>query len=258
MKLTTRILMLGLSIGGLLLASMPAKADFFDNFDSYNTTTDFQGAWTTTVGTGFSLNSTNVSSPNSVWNPTTNAATSRHQMPTIDALNVDFSFDFYDSTTANARDFGQMYSKNGNWANATQNILRIGKYNTITTSKYYGYIFLSSGVILGDGATSLTSGYFALGGAADRSVGWHEARITGEPDTANTGMALYKFYIDGVLGGSISNARDFDFDFVVLGSGATSPNALLYDNVQVTSLVPEPSALGLGLLALAFVRAKRR
>lgn len=250
-----------------LLASMvfvPSTAPgFFDNFDGYADTAAFEAAWMDSTGPGLSLNTTTYASgPNAVWNPgyVTNAAASRRQFTPVDALKLEFSFSFYDSTTDNGRDYAQLYSKNGAWANATANILRIGKYNSITTSKYYGYTFLSSGVILGDGATSLTSGYFALGGAANRSVGWHEARITGEADPDHAGMALYKFYIDGVLGGSLANAADRDFDWIVLGSGLTSASAIVFDDVRFEA-IPEPSAplLGfLGMVALVCLRRLRR
>lgn len=259
MKIALRFLCLGFFLAAMPRVS-PAASVLFDNFDSYANNADFNAAWTINAASGLSLDTVDfVSFPNSAVNPTyTNAASSREQMAPVDALLLNFSFRFYDYTGVNSRDYAQLYSRAGNsWTDPVNNILRIGKYNSIATSKYYGYIFLSSGVTPGDGASALASGWFALGGAADRSVGWHEAQIIGEADPANAGKALYLFYIDGVLGGSLANATAPNYNWAVLGSGLTTASPIAFDDVSVAA-IPEPSAFVLSLLGMAALVYRRR
>lgn len=263
MKIATRILCLGIFLAGMPLVSRSAPV-LFDNFDTYADTAAFDTVWTDNAGAGLSLNTaTFASSPNSVWNANyaTAVASSREHMTAVSAFTLNFSFDFYDYTgQANSRDYAHLYSRNGDlFTGGLNNILRIGKYNNITTTKYYGYSYLISGVIAGNGASdpALSGGWFALGGAPDRSIGWHEARITGEADPLNPGRAIYKFYIDGVLGGSLANAAAPDYNWVVLGSGLTTASAIAFDNVSVVA-VPEPSALLFGLLGMAAVVCLKR
>ncbi len=76
----------------------------------------------------------------------------------------------------------------------------------------------------GDGATAPAGTWFQLGGAGDKSIGWHNARILGMADLGNPGMVRYEFYIDGLLGGSVANLNDrsVSFNWLVLGSGLTT------------------------------------
>lgn len=241
-----------------------ASADLFDNFDSYANKAAFDAAWTVSVGTGLDLNTVEfVSGPNSIKNPGTLAQQSRRAMTPMAANILDFSFSFYDYQTGNSRDYGMVYSRAGGgaWTDGLNNLLAIGKNNNITTTKYYGRVSTATGAVYGDGAASVTATWFALTGAADRSVGWHTARITGENDLISPGMVLYKFYIDGVLGGSVRNVANVNYNWTVMGSGlSTSPQPLAFDNVAVTA-TPEPgtfafAALGIG--TLLFLRKFRR
>ncbi len=94
---------------------------------------------------------------------------------------------------------------------------------------------------------------------AHRSTGWHDAEITGEADPLNAGKAIYRFYIDGVLGGSLSGAAAPSYNWLVLGSGLTTASPIAFDNVDVL-VVPEPSALAFGFLGAAALlyRGRRR
>ena len=243
--------------------TLTAQADLYDNFDSYANDAAFDAAWTVSVGTGLDLNTAEfVSGPNSVKNPGTTAQQSRIAMTPVAANLLDFSFSFYDYQTGNSRDYGMVYSRAGGgaWTDSLNNLLAIGKNNNITTTKYYARVSTATGAVYADGAASVTATWFALGGAADRSVGWHTAQITGEDDPNNAGKVLYNFYIDGILGGSVGNVANLNYNWTVLGSGlSTAPNGLAFDNVSV-STVPEPSSLGfvaLGLGVLAMVRKFR-
>jgi hypothetical protein len=240
-------------LSATLALTATAAADFSDNFDSYADNTAFAAAWTINAGPGLVLNTAEyVSAPNSVVNPSTNAASSRMQIADISASLLDYSFQFYDySGQANSRDYGMLYSRAGagGWGDGLNNLLAIGKNNNIVTTKYYGRVSTSATAIYGDGASTPVSTWFALGGAADRSIGWHTAEITGAPDPNNAGMVIYKFYVDGVLGGSVANVADFNYNWVVLGSGLTTATPIAFDDVNVMT-IPEPSTLVLGLLGM--------
>ena len=259
----TKSLFVGVAISALLIQN--AKADFYDNFDSYADSTAFGAAWTDTVGTGLELNTAEfVSGPNSVKNPGTTAQQSRIAMPNKSATDISFSFSFYDYSTANARDYGMVYSRAGGgaWTDGLNNLLAIGKFNTIAGTRYYGRVSTATGGIYGDGASTPASTWFQLGigvsGYPVPSVGWHTAEITGTPDPINSGKVIYKFYIDGILGGSVANLNSVDYNWVVLGSGlSTAPSGIAFDDVTVSS-VPEPSAFAFTAVALGALVAIRR
>jgi hypothetical protein len=235
-----------------LALTATARADFSDNFDSYADNTAFAAAWTINAGAGLVLNTAEyVSAPNSVVNPGTAAASSRIQMANIPASQLDYSFEFYDYSIDYSRDYGMAYSRAGagGWGDGLNNLLAIGKFNNIVTTKYFGRVSTSATAVYGDGASTPVSTWFALGGGPDRSVGWHTAEITGAPDPNNAGMVIYKFYIDGVLGGSVANVADFNYNWVVLGSGLSTTTPIAFDDVSVVT-IPEPSALVLGLLGV--------
>jgi hypothetical protein len=259
-RMNQRLLFSGVVLTTLAFDS--AKADLFDNFDGYADKAAFDAAWTVSVGTGLTLTNQFLSSPNAVVNPGTLAQQSRHAMAPISSSILDFSFSFYDFQTGNSRDYGMVYSRAGGgaWTDSLNNLLGIGKNNNITTSSYYGRVSTATGAVYGDGAASVTATWFALTGAANRSVGWHTARITGADDPNNAGKVIYYFYIDDVLGGSVGNLSGFDYNWTVLGSGlSTAPIGIAFDDLAVTT-VPEPSTVSLvmlGMGALLLVRKFR-
>src|SRR5205807_5919009 len=105
----TLLLTVGAVAASLTLA---ARADLFDNFDSYTSTADFNAAWLANVGTGLALDATDFySGPNSVKNPGTAAQSSRRSMSGVAAHSLDFTFRFYDFDGGNARDYGMLYSR---------------------------------------------------------------------------------------------------------------------------------------------------
>ncbi len=121
----------------------------------------------------------------------------------------------------------------GNPSGTLQQILAVGHYGSVTTTKYDGRVAFGG------------PNWFALDdpAAPDRSVGWHEARILG----SLAGLtAQYQFYIDGILSKTVSSTVTDPFNWVVMGSGLTSIYGMWYDDVLVT--VPEPSTFALSLL----------
>jgi len=240
------------TIGSVLAFS--ARADLYDNFDSYADQAAFDAVWTTQVGGGVDLyTGQSVSAPNSVMNPSTAAGQSWQLMAPINATLLDFSYDFYDFDASNsARDSAMAYSRAGNaWSDGLNQILVIGKYNNIAGTKYFGRVAFASGATYGDGIGTVASTWFQLNAASpDKSVGWHTARILGMADPVNVGMVRYEFYLDGILGGSVNNVNNslVGFNFAVLGSGlSTAPSPIAIDNVSFVT-VPEPSSITLCLL----------
>ena len=138
---------------------------------------------------------------------------------------------------------------------ALEQLFAIGKYNTTTlagdtfdATKYQARVVYGS-----------TAGWFNLNaeGAPSRSTGWHEFAIErmGDGTTLN-------FYVDGILGRSITGATAANLDTVTLGFGTSSTTSngdTFYDGVAC--VVPEPSTLALSLmggLGMAAWRARRR
>jgi hypothetical protein len=240
-----------LAIGSTL--AMNTRADLIDNFDSYTSQAQFEAVWTDSTGTGLTLNTAEFdSSPNSVKNPGTAAQASRQFFSPINASSISISYDFYDYDAGNgARDFLQVQARSGTeFTGGLANLLAIGKYNTISGTKYYGRVSTATGAVYGDGAGTPVSTWFQLSASSpDKSVGWHSATILGMDSTAFSGKVRYEFYIDGILGASVDNLNAVDYNWAVLGSGlSTAPSGIAFDNVAIIQVVPEPSAAALALL----------
>ncbi len=226
-----------------------SQAVFMDNFDSYADQAALNASWTP-QGTAMTLATDQFeSSPKSIYQGTV-AQQSWKNVPAADQValrDIDFSFDFYDpnGTGSLARTYGMIYSRAGNnWADGLNQILAIGKYNGLATTKYSGRIAFGS------------LNWFSLDAATspDRSVGWHTARIQGDGATAPT----LTFSIDGAVGKTVTLTQaqgDVIMNFVVMGSGLTSTHGMWYDNVEVA---PDPATLALlGLGGLMFARRRR-
>lgn len=128
-------------------------------------------------------------------------------------------------------------------------LLAAGMYNTVTApgelysaTKYKGRVLAGS-----------WTGWFNLNapGAPDRSVGWHRFDI--ERLSGGTTVA---FFVDGILGRTVTGVTDVSWDTVMIGSTGSGSSALeaYVDGVSV-SLVPEPVTFalvaGLGLAGFA-------
>lgn len=237
-----------LVIAGCLAFASASQAAFLDNFDSYADQAAFNASWTGT--SQMTLTSDRfVSSPNSIYQGT--AAQQSYKNIAADSValrDMDFSFDFYDETGTGslARTYGMVYSRGTNptdpWTATLNQIVAVGKYNGIATTKYSARIAFGS------------LNWFNLDDGPDRSVGWHTARVKGDGAVAPT----LTFSIDGITGKTVALTQaqgDALINYVVMGSGLTSTHGMNYDNVGV---VPDPATLlFLGLGSLLFARRRR-
>jgi hypothetical protein len=268
--MSTRILLSAFGIGAALTLS--ARADFFDNFDSYANQSAFNASWTVDTGAAgiLALEGTNAfSSPNAIMQSTTVATRLYHAMPNIAGDQLDFSFQF-EIGSASTRDFAQVYSRAGSaWTSGLNGALSFGTFNTTAAGKFaarFTQATPANGAIFGDGATIIsstdTTGWFALSISRTTNV-WHLMEVKGSLDPNHSGKAMYSFYVDGVLGGSIANAPDSIFNFGVLGgansTGSGTPAILSYYDDFNVSTVPEPATLGFALVgALGFALSRFR
>mgnify|MGYP000109058063 CR=1 FL=1 len=235
----------------LTVACACSAGAFTENFDSYADQAAFNAVWGNSGSPVALSNNQWVSSPNSVYQGTA-AVQSRILLSNpVPAQQLKFSFMFYDETGTGslARAYGMVYARSGNlWTDSLQQIIAVGKYNSVATTKYFARIaFGSLNWFVLDAPTS-----------PDRSVGWHKAEVIGAVDPNDPTKAQLSFYIDGQLGKTVGGVANSVFNFVVLGSGLTSTHGMYFDDVSV---VPEPGsllALGSGLVGMAGLLLRRR
>jgi hypothetical protein len=125
-------------------------------------------------------------------------------------------------------------------------LLAIGKYNTVTKAgEVYNGTKYQARVTFGTDA-----GWFNLDGpgSPNRSVGWHKFTIERLADDTTI-----NFYVDDILSETFTSATAASWDTVILGPGlgSTVGNAWI-DGLSVDNgvVIPEPSAVVLGLMAL--------
>jgi PEP-CTERM motif len=254
-----------ITIGAALALS--ARADFFDNFDSYTTgSLNNQGGWVVDTGTLNVTSANSVSAPNSVvWASSASSRAHRAVGGSGElASKIDFSFQFND--VGATRDFNSLYAYSGGWLSGLQTVVAIGDFNTGVTGKYMGRYSAITGAVYGDGAVATTGdggtgGWFSLTGAANKVNGWHLFDVQGSVDPDHAGKAKLWYYVDGVLGGSVANLPDYSLTWATIGGavsvGITGGNT---DDYSV-GVVPEPSTAALAILggsALALGVISRR
>lgn len=231
--------------------SAGAQNIWTDNFDSYADQAAFNSVWATSA-TAMTLDTdgtpTPVSSPNTIAQGTA-AQQSRRAFTSVAPTDIDFSFSFYDEmgTGSLARTYGMIYARGGagGWGDALQQLVAVGKYNSVSSPKYFARVAFSS------------SNWFVLAAGPDRSVGWHTARVLG-----NAGTSSFDFYIDNILSGSAPiGVPTATFNWVVMGSGLSSTHGMNFDDVSIGKIVPEPGsllALGAGLFGFTGLMFRRR
>ena len=201
-----------------------AQPQLADDFESYTNQAAFDAVWSVPAGqTTMLFTSTNRSYPsgtNSIFQrgggTVTNSAY-RALSSSVWTTNLYYRFYFYDAGAS--RSFGRVQGYDGGtWGGTLLQLLAIGRYNTISTTKYHGRQALGL-VTTEDGASAPASTWFTL--AINRSGGWHKAEIVGgtKPET---GEYRYRYYIDDVLGGSSIEASLREFNFAVLGAGLSA------------------------------------
>jgi hypothetical protein len=237
---------LALIVGALAVVaaviSSQAQSVFSDDFESYADQAAFDASWTPRTTAMLLSTAQKHSGTNSILQDATALKSVKPLSAHVTSENLYLSCWFRDGSGGNsARSFITVEGRatDGDYTSSLVQLVAIGRYNNITGSKYYGREANGSGGGTSEGATAMTATWFQLGGAANKSTGWHRAEIAGVrmPDLS----IKYRFYIDGVLGGACTDAGgNRDFNFVACGSFSTSTDTTYFDDVKVESLTMVP------------------
>ena len=233
-----------------------------DNFDGYADQAAFVAAWPQVGATASgTLSTTNPSSsPNSINYATTTQRNEKvfSESGTVSSTNVlIFSFDFFDSNAA-LNPYRQFANLQDSLAPASSGqLVSMGLNNNQVSTDSGGNYYM--GRILGytpTGDAGAASGsYFKLNlpGAPLRSTGWHNLSVA-------ISDVDFKFYVDGILSEVVPQGAFAlrSYDVVRLGSGLTATASANFDNVSITTVVPEPMGGGLALAGIGLLAVGRR
>jgi len=239
-------------IGGIALTLHAASAQvlFSDDFEAG------MGNWTMASSTLDWSSAQNVVPVGGQYSALLNSSLDRMYHNLGSELSGAFIVSYYLYDDAATRAYGEVRSDAGAGYNdgALQQLFAIGKYSSVTfpgdtydATKYQGRVTFGANV-----------GWFNLNeaGVPSRSAGWHRFDIERLSDESTI-----NFYVDGVLGRTITGATIASIDTIVLGSVAAGSSAgdAYFDGVLLT--VPEPSttalfAVGGGLLLWGLIRRR--
>jgi len=250
MKILTTLLIIGGTVALWIPTAGAQKGVFYDNFESGTLDN-----WTATYGTPLTINHGNADPLGGMYSAHASSQGDRmHHNLIADNGGVEVSGAswltafIYDSGESSSRwrvqalgYSGTGLPNGGTTADGTlTQLLAIGKYATVTLpgeiwdgTKYQGRVTFGS-----------STGYFNLDapGAPSRSPGWHKFTIQRLADETTI-----NFYVDDILGRTITGATAQGWDTITMGYGAGSfPDEVWYDGIRV--MIPEPSALGLWLI----------
>jgi hypothetical protein len=237
-----------LMVTGLVFAvgagSGKAVVVFEDDFESGSLLPN----WNVASGTAFTIDNTMNAVPAGGTFSALDSSTAQRMYHSLDYEadgTSSFTVWIYDNGVT-TRAIAQVHAFVGPFSPANvglQQCLGIGKYNGVTMpgevwdgSYYQGRVLYPSA----------TMGWFNLNapGAVERSPGWHKFTILRRAD--NTTI---NFYVDGVLGRTISGAKAATWDSVTLGLGAGSTAGnCWYDGVQITESSPAEQITDLSTL----------
>jgi hypothetical protein len=239
----------GLTVG---VAASNAAVVFSDDFESG------LGSWTQAPASGnpnITLETDQAVSPTHSAKSVASGSRIYHNLgqEVSNSAGVSATFYIYDDTMT--RSFAQVlgYSGAGYTSGTLQNLLAIGKYNTVTMpgevfagTKYQARIANGTGM-----------GWFNLNGAGspNRSTGWHKFTVEVLSDGVTT-----NWYVDDILSRTIvapSALPDWDSITLGFGTNSSSNGNTWYDDVSL-STVPEPAACGLLALGLVGAVSRRR
>lgn len=250
---TFRLVLLAGCVAGYLAQAASAQTIFSDNFESGNL-----NLWTASGTSPLVIDNTQNAAPGGgSFSAYANLSLNRmHRNIIADNGGAEVSgwstltAWIYDSTMTRPYVQALSYSgtglpNGGTVADGSLNqLLAIGKYSSVSMAgEVYDATKYQARILAG-----ANSGWFNLNapGSPSRSTGWHKFEIErlGDGTTIN-------FYVDDVLSRSLTGATASSWDTITMGFGTTSASNgdAWYDGIAV-GIVPEPSALGLGLLGL--------
>jgi len=229
--------LLAAAVGVAVVQSASSQTLLNDDFESYADDASLLSFWSRVSGTSASIFLTPdpLNAENQVIEQTTAAGRLRNIITgtvATDANPLVFSFDFYDATSGTAN--GRNYAEIRNSAVAA-GLFAAGLYNSVNTGVLDTTKYQARNVDNG--------GWIQLD--APRSVGWHNFRFEILGNTVD-------LYVDNVLDPQFTDrsyAGNVTYDWVHVGSALTGNSMGYFDNVSV-AVVPEPSAIALGLLGL--------
>jgi MYXO-CTERM domain-containing protein len=273
-----------LTIGAYAFAA-PAGTIVQDNFDSYASQAAFEAIWTpigTVAPLSAELSTAQASSgPNSVHVPgTTVNSQSRNRLTfaesgSLSTLSlITWSFDYYDSSpgTSPQRNFANL--QDGTAPSLTGQLIAMGLNNNQSSANSGGNYYMAR--ILGysppttdpdggpaEGGTLGSGAYFKLNdfGVGLRSLGWHNLKVEISSDDGLS--ADFAFYVDNQLAEKVQNvgtAATFrSYENITIGSALSNGSTDAYfDNMFLSTAVPEPTCAALGLLGLGLLLRRRQ